>query len=231
MAKHFTAAQFTATQFDTAETKAKFANALADFLLAGCPGSKFTKFLYHHLNLHFNGHIAHYNRQGFYAFWFAEQEHRERFIQRMLEDPCHGHPAHTFCDVEKAMQKWYAENKPQVDEALLRRMQAEQDAERAETRRLAALRGQKTQSFRVVAKSENQGSFGHWGYIVLAEDGSTFELYRSCSYSQHEVGDTIEAVLRDGKPVWQPAYEIAYRKPNASAEIIAKVWEERESTA
>ena len=227
--KPFTAEQFTATEFDSAADKAKFANKLVEFFLSGFTEKKFTKWLYKHLSLHFNGHIAHYNQNGFYEAQFATQDTRERFLRQMVDYPCYGQPEYTWCDVERSMQSWYAENKASVDEALLKRMQAEQDAQQAERRRRDALSSQKTQSFRVAAKSENQGSFGHWGYIVVAEDGSAYELQRSGGghLSQHAVGDTITVPLhRDGEPDWpRGEYEIAHRKLNAPADVVAAVYE------
>ena len=50
---------FTATQWSTAEDKAKFANALMKFIAGDFPRQSFTKSLYRRLSNTF-GHIAHY---------------------------------------------------------------------------------------------------------------------------------------------------------------------------
>ena len=51
--------EFTATKWDTAEVKAKFANDLCRFMAADFKESLFTKALYQRLSMCF-GHIAHY---------------------------------------------------------------------------------------------------------------------------------------------------------------------------
>jgi hypothetical protein len=50
---------FTPTQWDTAETKLKFANHLLNFIAADFPEAKFTQQFYNRLSMTF-GHIAHY---------------------------------------------------------------------------------------------------------------------------------------------------------------------------
>ena len=56
----FVAADFVPTQWDTAEQKAKFANALLTFVAQDFPRSKFHESFYRRLSNTF-GHIAHYN--------------------------------------------------------------------------------------------------------------------------------------------------------------------------
>ena len=53
---------FTATQWSTAEDKAKFANALMKFIAHEFPRQSFSKTLYQRLSNTF-GHIAHYNQR------------------------------------------------------------------------------------------------------------------------------------------------------------------------
>ena len=55
----FTAAEFTATNWDSADDKAKFANALMKFIANEFPRQSFTKSLYRRLSNTF-GHIANY---------------------------------------------------------------------------------------------------------------------------------------------------------------------------
>ena len=55
--------QFIATQWSTAEDKAKFANALMKFIAHEFPRQSFSKALYQRLSNTF-GHIANYNRDG-----------------------------------------------------------------------------------------------------------------------------------------------------------------------
>lgn len=95
---------FTHTQFHTAADKADFANHLVRFLTHGCPFSLFTKRFYNRLNKSF-GHIAHYDRFGFYLEWFSTHQRRLAFLERLLSWATYGDPAYTFSDVERAVQK------------------------------------------------------------------------------------------------------------------------------
>jgi len=51
------------------------------------------------------GHIAHYDRTGFYDIWFTRVPHKAAFIEKTLRWPCHGDPEFTFSDVEYAIQQ------------------------------------------------------------------------------------------------------------------------------
>ena len=104
--KPFTAEQFTATQWDTAADKAKFANHLVRFLATGSRETLFYDWFYKRLSNTF-GHIAHYNRQGFYAHFFTTVEGRERFQKSLALGGGYGDPAYTYSDVEKAVKAYY----------------------------------------------------------------------------------------------------------------------------
>lgn len=99
----FTAAEFTATEFHSAEDKAKFANALCRFIAAGCPERLWTKPFYRRLNSTF-GMIAHCNRHGFWEEFFTDARSRLAFIQRLRWYCVYGHPGFTWGDVEQAVQ-------------------------------------------------------------------------------------------------------------------------------
>ena len=71
MSGQFSAAQFTATKWATAEEKAKALNALIRFIEVGFPEQRFTKAIYYALAQHLLGHCAEYDRGGFYRSWFA----------------------------------------------------------------------------------------------------------------------------------------------------------------
>ncbi len=133
--KVFTAAQFTPTEYDTAETKAKFANALLNFIDKGCPANLWTKVLYNRLSLCF-GHIAHYNQYGFFDVWFSTPQARAEFIKHLLAYGCFGSPEYTYSDVERALQAKVLER------GFLRTfaMQATQDTEQRERAILATLK-------------------------------------------------------------------------------------------
>ena len=99
----FNPSQFTATQWSTVEEKAQFGNTLLHFIDNECKETLFTKKFYNRLMNTF-GHIAHYNREGFYAEWFTNNADRLHFIDHLLRWPCHGDATFTFCDVERAIQ-------------------------------------------------------------------------------------------------------------------------------
>ncbi len=98
----FEAAQFKPTPFTSAEMKAAFANELVRFLANDCAETRFTKKFYRRLSLSF-GHIAHFDRFGFYEYFFSDTAGKIDFVRQTIDwVPC-GHPSHTFCDVEQAV--------------------------------------------------------------------------------------------------------------------------------
>lgn len=100
----FSPSEFVPTEWSTAVEKADFGNTLLHFLDSNCPAELFTKKFYTRLSMTF-GHIAHYNREGFYDTWFTRDRHRLGFVQKLLRWPCHGDPKFTFSDVEYAVQR------------------------------------------------------------------------------------------------------------------------------
>jgi hypothetical protein len=91
---------FTATQWSTAEDKAKFANALMKFIADEFPRQSFSKRLSNTF-----GHIANYNRDGFYSVFFERDADKVVFLDQTLRWPCFGDPTYTFCDAERAVQR------------------------------------------------------------------------------------------------------------------------------
>lgn len=104
--KIFSPAMFVPTKFDTVETKAQAANDLVAFIRGGFQEKAFTPALYKHLSLHLFGHIAHYNRDGFYAEWFSTPAQRLEWIDYVIERPVYGDPQYTWSDVERAFKRW-----------------------------------------------------------------------------------------------------------------------------
>ena len=100
----FTTAEFTPTQWDSAEDKARFANALMKFIAHEFPRQSFTKSLYQRLSNTF-GHIAHHNLDGFYAVFFERDADKVVFLQQTLSWPYFGDPTFTFSDVERAVKR------------------------------------------------------------------------------------------------------------------------------
>ena len=98
----FTADQFAATQWETAQGKADFGNKLCKFIAADFKQSLFTKALYGRLSNCF-GHIAHYNIHSFFETFFQNITGKIEFLELSLQWPCYGDPAFTFCDLERAV--------------------------------------------------------------------------------------------------------------------------------
>ena len=98
----FVAADFVPTHWDSAEQKAKFANALLTFVAQDFPRSKFHESFYRRLSNTF-GHIANYNSAGFYGRFFLTAEDKLEFLEQCVTWPCHGDPTYTYSDVERAV--------------------------------------------------------------------------------------------------------------------------------
>jgi len=109
----FQASNFSATQWTTAEDKAKMANKLTKFILNGFQQGSFTKDMYKRLSSMF-GHIAEYNIHGFYTVWFEDDAACLKWAENAMRGGVLGFvvgdPAWTWSDVEKAIQKWISEN-------------------------------------------------------------------------------------------------------------------------
>ncbi|HEY7331252.1 MAG TPA: hypothetical protein VH592_26700 [Gemmataceae bacterium] len=134
--KDFTADQFTPTRWEDGEEKARFARRFIRFVESDFAEREFPLRFYRRLALTF-GHIAHFNRHGFYDEFFSATESKVRFLRMTLGHPCCGDAAFTYSDVERALQSWLHQNG--VLGRYERRLTAEQEtAERAELARLQA---------------------------------------------------------------------------------------------
>lgn len=106
----FSPGQFTATPGHSAEEKALMANTLATFAKAGFPQAQFTPALYQHLSTRLYGHIAHFNRQGFYDTWFQGCQKCLAWLTYVVNGGlipwASGDPAVTWSDVEEAFRRW-----------------------------------------------------------------------------------------------------------------------------
>jgi hypothetical protein len=96
--------QFVATKWSTAGDKAIFANALMKFIAHEFPRQSFSKTLYRRLSNTF-GHIAHYDRDGYYSTFFERDADKVVFLDQTLRWRCYGDPTYTYCDVERAVQR------------------------------------------------------------------------------------------------------------------------------
>ncbi len=98
----FVAADFVPTHWDTAELKAKFANALLTFVAQDFPRSKFHEGFYRRLSNTF-GHIANCNSAGFYERFFRTAEDKLEYLEQCVTWPTHADPTNTYTDVERAV--------------------------------------------------------------------------------------------------------------------------------
>jgi hypothetical protein len=100
----FDESQFIATRWSSAAEKAAFGNTFLHFIEADWKDTIFTKSFYNRLSMCF-GHVAHYDRSGFWSTWFTSEKSKVDFLRHTLQWPCHGDPTFTFCDVERAIQR------------------------------------------------------------------------------------------------------------------------------
>ena len=105
----FREGEFTPTEFSSPVDRAWFANHLLRFIAEDFPPILFTKRFYNRLSMTF-GHIAHTNMHGFWGVFFEELPGKIRFLERTVRWPCHGDPAFTYSDVERALQSWLLQN-------------------------------------------------------------------------------------------------------------------------
>jgi hypothetical protein len=131
---NFQAAQFTPTQWDTAQDKACFAKQFVRFVCSDFAAEHFTGRFYRRLSNTF-GNIAHYDRGGFWATFFTTTADKVAFLEQCLQHPCYGDPAWTYSDVERALQAWL-----QADDTLGRyRQKLADETETTERAQLARL--------------------------------------------------------------------------------------------
>jgi hypothetical protein len=225
----FSADQFTPTEFTTAEDKAKFANFFVRFVSEGFKKGLFQKQFYHRLSMT-RGHIAHYNADGFYNTWFATTEDQQRFIDHWRNEPVFGDPAYTFSDVERELQSWIQQNEQKIASIIEDNAKVEQAAHDVEDQRVRNLEGENRQEFAVAQKSSNTNSFGLYGIILVAKDGSAWEAahgYLDCP----EQGDVVSLGLDGNSEPIFTGYEIPRRLKNAPQEVVDAVWDASRQTA
>jgi hypothetical protein len=132
----FAADQFTPTRWESAEQKVRFARQFIRFVESDFQKRAFPHAFYLRLALTF-GHIAHFNREGFFEAFFTTTEGKVRFLRITLAHHGCGDPAFTYADVERALQSWLHQNGVLANYE--RKLADEREAaERAELARLQA---------------------------------------------------------------------------------------------
>jgi len=229
----FTADQFTPTAWDTAEDKAKFANFFVSFIDAGCPAIRFQKRFYDRL-MNTHGHIAHYDRGGFFDVWFATPEKIAKFIGYWIEQPACGSPEYTFSDVERELQSWLVINRERLLAELSQRSGTEQlaasKAADSETSRKLLLTGKEIQKFVVASKSANTNSFGLNQFFLVSRDGSVLRTHRTCTLPW-KVGQVLSFRLDANRNPVLESCEMSARLKDAPQEIIDAVWKDTQDSA
>jgi len=221
----FLSEQFQATEWSTAEEKAKFANWLTRFMSSGFKSTLFYKWAYSRLSRCF-GHIAHYDRGGFHQTWFASSTDQRRFVERIEQHTPVGDPKYTYSDVERAVQSWVCDNKARLNDLIDKATESEQVAATHEKVRRAGLEDKTTQQFLVVSASANTGAFGHRGYCVIARDGSAYEIGIIPHNRVLSVGQVVEVPLSGGRLAWERLNVECPRRlrPDCPREMVEKAW-------
>jgi hypothetical protein len=112
-----------AGDYYTPEDNAWFVNTFARFVAGAFPERLFTERFYKRLNSRF-GHIANFNRHGFWFEWFSTTERKVDFLQRTISPPWYCH-----FQEEQAIQAWLAGTN------YLERWEAQLEAETTATER------------------------------------------------------------------------------------------------
>lgn len=208
---------FRSTSFNTAVDKAKFFNRLTCFVSLEFPRAMYfarnNNTLYYHLHQHM-GHIAHYNRGGFWSAQFEDTEKQIAFLKFHIEQSRHANMAHadfTWSDVQQKFGIWIT----QTD--VIRVLQ--------ERRGLSAPTIT-SKEFKIAALSSNTGSFGHTQAVVIARDGEAWKLQHIQSNGKWENDQVLTTSIVNGTPTWEGlSVECPERlSPNAPESVIRQVW-------
>jgi hypothetical protein len=128
---------YTPTQWNTVEDKEKFVAKFKGFVKAGFKQEHFTKEFYNRMSM-MRGHIAHYDRGGFYQAQFGNAIQKAEFLDQWTTGHINGDPAWTWSDVEQVLMDWLKEN-PQYEQRERAEFNAAVEAkERTELARLTA---------------------------------------------------------------------------------------------
>jgi len=125
------------------------------FIAQDFPRSKFHESFYRRLSNTF-GHIACFNRDGFYQRFFLTAEDKCAFLEQCVTWPCYGDPTFTYSDVERAVAERL--RKSQVVAILSSQITVER--RRRELALLSALKSRYEPIAEVPASAEIRDLFG-----------------------------------------------------------------------
>jgi len=100
---------FTPTSHSTVEDKQKFVLHFIRFVESNFNPNLFHKWFYNRMS-NCRGHIAHYNKHGFYDVWFSHRAKQVEFLDLWTTQHIYGDPAYTYSDVEMYIQKWLVDH-------------------------------------------------------------------------------------------------------------------------
>lgn len=107
---------YTPTDHSTVKDKEKFARHFRRFIRSGYKWTLFHKWFYKRLSMMF-GHIAHYDRSGFYITQFQHGDKIKAWEKRIMYGKAYGEPAYTWSDVESDLSVWLSKkNSVEVSE-------------------------------------------------------------------------------------------------------------------
>ncbi len=221
--KPFSPDQFTHAQCGSPQDKADFGNNLVAFILGGYKFADFTDALYKRLSMTF-GHIAHYDRRGFYSEWFSDGNSILQWIDYIRNYTPLGSAEWTFSDLEREFKGWIERNLPTLMEHLQDKAdQEEQTAEAAGS----------SVEFKVIAISLNTGPFGHRQHILIGRNAVMVKGDRQPSMHNPTLEDLKEGdiltfeVDANGSPInWNSnGFEFMDTHPDEVPEkVMAEAW-------
>lgn len=100
---------FTDTPWSTAREKQRFVLHFFSFVLNGYRRDEFPRWFYQRLSLTF-GHIAHFNEQVFYEYFFSSKARKTQFLIQTEGYPGYGDPSATWSDAERIITDWVRTN-------------------------------------------------------------------------------------------------------------------------
>lgn len=106
---YFERFEFKRAGSSTIEDKQRYLYHFTRFVRADFKDTLFPDWFYKQTSYMW-GHIAHFNRGGFFNTWFSTTHQKVAFLERCSDPRCiYGDPAYTYVDVERALLHWLKE--------------------------------------------------------------------------------------------------------------------------
>lgn len=189
------------SKFLTSHQKSEYFKALVKFTESGFANHLFTDNLYRRLSNSY-GHIAHYDKAGFYDVWFGDHEQQNEWVQHVMTARVYGDPEFTTSDVEREFQTWLKEHEEQVKQKILFNGNKAKKVKQTSDDLVESRKAESCQDFIVCATSSNTGPFGHRRHFVLSKDGELWTIDVIPSNKHLPDGSVLRVPLSGGKPQW-----------------------------